>query len=308
MAELCASQLDEGTADFVWATNVADVTVGYFFSWLDERPVSELPTRDKWAKRVSAIGPVSKRKPAAASDYKVLQHEFDELHEYIYAARENVNSKNDITYELCKIIFLKMHLERHPDYVVPGVEQKLEAVLSPDYVHRHGSDAVAHIKSAFSAVRDLPEYTIIDDAGHSFRIFDPVEAIRLNKPETFVHILSMLVAHTLKELDDDILGRAFDVMLRSKFESKGGVGIYLTPQPVRDAMVEMAFHDILSEDSGALTKRNPKTGRPAFRIADPCCGSGGFLVTAMRQLRRHVQALMGLDDEQKHKLLEDHLQ
>ncbi len=91
-------------------------------------------------------------------------------------------------------------------------------------------------------------------------------------------------------LEDDILGRAFDVMLRAKFESKGGMGIYLTPQQVRDAMVQMAFYDITKEDAGKLTRRNPKTGKPSFHVCDPCCGSAGFLVTAMREVRKHVQS------------------
>ena len=64
-------------------------------------------------------------------------------------------------------------------------------------------------------------------------------------------------------LEDDILGRAFDVMLRAKFESKGGMGIYLTPQQVRNAMVEMVFYDIAKEDSGKITRRDPKTGKPS---------------------------------------------
>ena len=46
LAELCGSQLDQGTADFVWATNTADVSFGHFFSWLEDRPVSELIAAD----------------------------------------------------------------------------------------------------------------------------------------------------------------------------------------------------------------------------------------------------------------------
>ena len=35
-----------------------------------------------------------------------------------------------------------------------------------------------------------------------------------------------------------------DVFLRANFESKGGLGIYLTPAPVKQAMLSIAFHDI----------------------------------------------------------------
>lgn len=305
LAELTASQLTQGTADFVWATNTADLADGYFFSWLEERQVSGLPTRAKWQELVakSKAGPA--KAAASASDYKVLQKEFDDLHEYIYAARENVNGKNDITYELCKCIFLKMHLEQHPDYKVPHLDRPLEEVLDPDRIAKKREAAVQEIKAAFQAVRDLEEYNLTGEDGHSFRIWDPADAIRLNKSDTFVHVFGMLGKHILSNLDDDILGRAFDVMLRAKFESKGGVGIYLTPQQVRDAMVETVFFDILKEDPGLLTRRDPKTGRPVFRMSDLCSGSGGFLVTAMREARRRVNALMGLTDAQKKSLLRE---
>jgi type I restriction enzyme M protein len=305
LAQMCAAEVDGGPADYVWATNNPDVASGYFFSWLEDREISELPTRQRWQENVVRAAGRPRRTAGSAEEYNTLQKEFDDLHEHIYAARENVNSKNDITYELCKCIFLKMHLERDPDYVVPGLEEKLETILSPAFIRAHRDEAVAAIKKAFAAVRELPDYTIQDDAGHSFRIFDPVEAIRLNKPDTFVRIMEMLTKHSLRNLDDEVLGRAFDVMLRAKFESKGGVGIYLTPQPVRDAMIDMALHDILAEDRGALTRRDPRTGRPAFRVCDPCSGSGGFLVTAMRRVRRAINDLMGLDDEQKAKLLRE---
>lgn len=305
LAQMCAADVDGGPADYVWATNNPDITSGYFFSWLEDREISELPTRQLWQESVARIAGRPRRSAGSAEEYNTLQKEFDDLHEYIYAARENVNSKNDITYELCKCIFLKMHLERDPNYVVPGVEEKLETIIMPSTIRSRRDEAVADIKQAFAAVRELPDYTVQDDAGHSFRIFDPVEAIRLNKPDTFVRIMEMLTRHTLRNLDDEVLGRAFDVMLRAKFESKGGVGIYLTPQAVRDAMIDMALHDILSEDRGALTRRDPRTGRPAFRVCDPCCGSGGFLVTAMRRFRKAINELMGLGDEQKVKLLRE---
>jgi type I restriction enzyme M protein len=104
-------------------------------------------------------------------------------------------------------------------------------------------------------------------------------------------------------IEDDILGRAFDVMLRAKFESKGGMGIYLTPQQVRDAMVQMAFHDILKEDPALITRKDPKTGLTEFRVCDPCSGSAGFLITGMREVRNQVRKLLGLSEKQRAELL-----
>jgi type I restriction enzyme M protein len=83
------------------------------------------------------------------------------------------------------------------------------------------------------------------------------------------------------------------------------MGIYLTPQQVRDAMVQMAFYDVLKEDPGAITRRDPQTNNILFRVCDPACGSAGFLVTAMREVRKHVEKLLGLSEAQRTELLSD---
>ena len=93
-------------------------------------------------------------------------------------------------------------------------------------------------------------------------------------------------------------------MLRGKFEGKGGMGVYLTPQQVRDAMVQMVFSDMLTEDPGLLTRVDPKTGQPEIGICDPCCGSAGFLITSMREVRKHVDKLVGMSQAQRAKLLQ----
>lgn len=307
LAQLYGSQLENGVADYIWATNG---DIDYYFSWLEDRQISELPGKEQWQTAVKTIqkaGAIPKSDPQR---YKKLQKEFDDLHEFIYAARDNVNSKNDITYELCKCIFLKVHLEKNRDYIVHSVGEKLETIFSSTYVTEKGSEAVEAIKKSFVEIKDLDIYTVTDDAGNSFRIFDSAETIRLNKPETFRRITDMLTRYTLSEpeeqgLEDDILGRAFDVMLRAKFESKGGVGIYLTPQQVRDAAVQIALHDIAQEDLGKITRLDPVTGKPTFRVLDLCCGSGGFLVTAMREVRRYVDRLVGLSDQQREEMLKE---
>src|SRR5439155_17557888 len=87
---------------------------------------------------------------------------------------------------------------------------------------------------------------------------------------------------TLADIAADVLGRAFDVFLRANFESKGGLGIYLTPAPVKQAMLAMAFHDIKESTGEAanLVARDGK-GRPVFQFCDPACGSGGLLPVAL---------------------------
>lgn len=298
----------EGVADYVWATSTGVADDGFIYCWLpgQECQVSALPNWDQLAQ-----APRKEKRHAAKADpigFKKLQHEFDQLHERIYAAREPVDGSNDLTAQLCKCIFLKMHYERHPDFRPEKGGPLFEEMFDPGYIEKHGEKAVDQIKKAFEVARSLDEYNVKDDQGRSFEIFDRDDFIKFRKPETYAEIARMLNAHRLTSpeetgLEDDILGRAFDVMLRAKFESKGGMGIYLTPQQVRDAMVQIAFHDIVKEDPALITRQDPRTGATELRVCDPCCGSGGFLVTGMREVRKHVNRLMGLSDSQRAELL-----
>jgi type I restriction enzyme M protein len=303
--------VENGPADYVWATATGAVGEGFIYCWLPEQEcqVSSMPPRKSHPglQAGEAKGTYLKADPTR---FKQLQREFDSLHEQVYASREPVDGSNDLTAQLCKLIFLKMHYERNPDFRPIAGSPLFEEVFTPDYILAHGSDAVALIKKAFDVARAHPDYCIQDEHGHDFRIFDPDDFIKFNQPATYARIAEMLNRHRLTSpeetgIEDDILGRAFDVMLRAKFESKGGMGIYLTPQQVRDAMVQMAFHDILKEDPGAITRRDPATHETQFRTCDPCCGSAGFLVTAMREIQKHVGRLLGLSQKQRAELLRD---
>jgi type I restriction enzyme M protein len=300
----------DGPADYVWATKTGKPGDGYFYCWLPGREcqVSGVPPAAEF--KGAGRPHQAQRAKGDPTRFKELQREFDELHERIYAAREPIDGSNDLTAQLCKCIFLKMHLERNRDFRVPPGDKLFEEVFEPAYIRNAKGLAVEEIKRAFDTAKALPEYRFKDDKGHDFQIFDTRDFIKFNQPETYARIAEMLNRHQLTNpdetgLEDDILGRAFDVMLRAKFESKGGMGIYLTPQQVRDAMVQMAFYDILKEDPGTITRRDPVTDDLAFRVGDPCCGSGGFLVTAMREVRKYVDRLVGLSDKQRHDLLSE---
>jgi hypothetical protein len=73
----------------------------------------------------------------------------------------------------------------------------------------------------------------------------------------------------------DPLGTAFDVFLRGRYEHGGGLGTYLTPQNVVEAMVRIGF--------GLLEARTPEL---VGMMGDPCCGSGRFLIGLLHEARR----------------------
>jgi type I restriction enzyme M protein len=102
----------------------------------------------------------------------------------------------------------------------------------------------------------------------------------------------------------DLLGRVFDVFIRAKFESKGGLGQYLTPNPVKQAMLEIAMHDIAKDNE---TMERLISGQ--FRYCDPTCGSYGFGSVALSHIKRLITyEIGGISDTQKTKLLNDLLE
>jgi type I restriction enzyme M protein len=133
-----------------------------------------------------------------------------------------------------------------------------------------------------------------DDLGENHPIFDANSYLRLEKPRNYETLLEAIqnlgpvtdnhdrpVAGkeqvTLGDVSGDILGRVFDVFFRANFESKGGLGVYLTPNPVKQAMLSTAFHDILQDpEVAAQLATRDENQIPVFRFCDPTCGSYWF--------------------------------
>lgn len=95
-------------------------------------------------------------------------------------------------------------------------------------------------------------------------------------------ILSRIVAMVDKEkwvsMSSDVKGEIYEGLLQKNAEDiKSGAGQYFTPRPLISAMVKCI---------------RPK---PMKTVADPCCGSGGFLLASQEYIANSYQ----LDREQK---------
>jgi len=255
--------------------------------------------------------------------YDRLMKGFNALHERIYQIdKDRVNGKNDIIEEVAKLLFLEAFRLHHEGALgfkdEHGVQHDLRTVFRADHV-RKDKAAVAQIQAAFEAFKGHPDYVVTDDAGVAQPLFDKNTHLRLSKPGNYEAVLSLIQdlgavtdnrgqvvkkEGTLADIAADVLGRVFDVFLRANFESKGGLGIYLTPAPVKQAMLALAFHDIKTETPELLAARDAH-GRPAFRFGDPACGSGGFLAVNHGHLKRALDEIGGratASDEARKKL------
>lgn len=261
--------------------------------------------------------------------YLRLQSGFDEFHERVYSSvRDTVDGKNDIIDETAKFLFMELfrlkHAPAEKKFVHAGQTYTLDDVFRADVFEagdkQSQAKAVERVKAAFDAIKGHNDYTTTTDDAERHPIFPNDVHLKLSVPANYAALIRLLQdlpplrdnrnrpyppekpkKGDLADVAGDVLGRAFDVFLRHKFQ-KEGVGIYLTPAPVKRAMVDIVLHDIEVEDYGKLTARDAQ-GRPEFRFCDPTGGSAGFLVTLLPQLRRLLyERIAGITDVEREAL------
>jgi len=244
---------------------------------------------------------------------------FNAFHEQSYhTVKDRLSGKNEAIEEVAKILFLEAFRLQHnaatKTFKLIGKSHSLDEVFNVPYLKAHGSQAVALIHAAFETFKIHPDYVVTDDKGEQHPIFDKNTHLRLEQPRNYMMLLELIQNFgsvtdnngkvvkdqgTMLDISGDALGRAFDVFLRANFDSKGGYAIYLTPDPVKEAVMEIAFHDIKKETPEILTAE--KGGQLDFRAGDICCGSGGFEVKLLAHYDRALEDLP-MPDEKRERL------
>lgn len=249
--------------------------------------------------------------------YTRLMQRFDAFHENVYrVTKDKVNDKNDIIEEVAKLLFLETFRLHHDEDLTfkddEGNTLRFRDVFDWQYVESHGDKAVAQIKAAFEEFKNHENYVVISDDGSRNPIFSKETHLRLSVAKNYQDLLEAIqnlgpvktndgkIAKehgTLADVSGDSLGRVFDVFLRANFESKGGLGVYLTPNPVKQAMLEIAMHDIDDDD-----EMRSRLANGDFRFCDPTCGSFGFGSVALSQIDKWIDFKLVLADDKKESL------
>ncbi|ENI6800716.1 N-6 DNA methylase [Escherichia coli] len=249
--------------------------------------------------------------------YTRLMQRFDAFHENVYrVTKDKVNDKNDIIEEVAKLLFLETFRLHHDEDLTfkddEGNTLRFRDVFDWQYVESHSDKAVAQIKAAFEEFKNHENYVVISDDGSRNPIFSKETHLRLSVAKNYQDLLEAIqnlgpvktndgkIAKehgTLADVSGDLLGRVFDVFLRANFESKGGLGVYLTPNPVKQAMLEIAMHDIDDDD-----EMRSRLANGDFRFCDPTCGSFGFGSVALSQIDKWIDFKLVLADDKKESL------
>lgn len=167
--------------------------------------------------------------------------------------------------EISKVLFMKIMYERNATEEMifskakfQSDEKNYEQVIRPRFK-----------KEAAYLDQDYMQY-LFDQTKRAFEndgIFESRDQIKIKK-NSFEMIVEELEAFNLSDTSDDVKGIAFEQFLGKTF--RGELGQFFTPRTIVDFMVEMM---------------DPKEGET---ICDPCCGSGGFLITAFEYIRNKV--------------------
>jgi type I restriction enzyme M protein len=92
---------------------------------------------------------------------------------------------------------------------------------------------------------------------------------KINDPAKLRLLMQMIDSEDWVKMDVDIKGDVYEGLLaRNAEDVRGGAGQYFTPRPVIRAVVEVMRPE------------------PMMRIADPACGTGGFLLAAFDYLNK----------------------
>jgi type I restriction enzyme M protein len=215
-----------------------------------------------------------------------LHRQLDGLHQMIYR-RGGIRPVNAAIEELAKLLLMELKLAEDPTCEVPGVGA-LHELLDPDRIAV--SDDVVAVKDAFRYVASLPEYAGRLPAGGSQPIWPEDEPLRISRPDVVAEAIRILRAQ-VRSVDKgqfDVIGTAFDIFLRGRYDHAGGLGTHLTPHTVASSLARICATDL---DVLAQPFDGPIVG-------DPCCGTGRFLIAAVNELAADA------DDPRRQDLIE----
>ena len=209
---------------------------------------------------------------------------FTKLHKHIWEAEKKTPSA--AFQELMKIVFIKIKKDRELRQSIGGAAQPKvrDVVFSVAWIQNQTENDNPINDPLFkNLVMDL-EREIRDK--NKRRIFDTNDSIRLH-PDTILWVVRKLEHIDFHQMDDDIHGRMFESFLGATVRGKE-LGQYFTPRDIVDVIVQIANIQV--------------TKKEAESVLDACCGSGGFLISAMTDMLKKANQLAGISSRERQKL------
>jgi type I restriction enzyme M protein len=191
------------------------------------------------------------------------------LWNYCNVLRDDGVSTIEYVEQLTYLLFLKMADERQK----AGLGEVVPIALDwQSLLDRDGDELEVHYRHILESLgRQTGTLGTIYRKAQN-RIQDPAKLRRL--------VVNLINEETWTAVDADLKGDAYEGLLQKGAEdTKSGAGQYFTPRPLVRAMMACL---------------RPKPGE---KVADPACGTGGFMLAAHEWIVDHHIAEMDADDK-----------
>lgn len=179
----------------------------------------------------------------------------------------------DYITQLTYILFLKMDDEKEEFGLVSSIP---EGYKWKDFANLSGQDIVDKYEEI---LRELSK-----EGGIIGTIFTKATN-KIDKPVMLAKVVEMVASENWYMMEGDLKGAIYEKILeKNGQDKKSGAGQYFTPRALIKAIVEVV---------------DPKINET---VADPCCGTGGFLLTAYDHMRTQSKDIEKLNFLKEHAL------
>jgi len=205
-----------------------------------------------------------------------LKTKFQKLHKEIWQSEKKGPAA--AFNELIKIFFVKIRKDRE-------VHDKLGSPPKPKYKDVTFSvNWIATQTETQNPINDLLFKNLVMElekdiiSGKKKRFFEKGDQIDLSS-STLKKVVKEIENVDLFGMEEDIHGRMFEAFLDATIRGKD-IGQFFTPRDIVDLMVEIG---------------SPKVSKTSVdKVLDACCGSGGFLISALSSMLKQLSKMKGL--------------
>lgn len=177
-----------------------------------------------------------------------LKSVFRAIRNYLAANAVGITRDETFAQQIINLLFCKIYDER---FTKPD-----DMVTFRAGIDEKPKDVAARVKALFDSVKD--QYTDVISKSDDI----------LLDANSLAYVVGELQLYAITENDRDAVADAFEIFIGPSL--KGPQGQFFTPRNVVKMVIDMV---------------NPS---PKDRIIDPACGSGGFLVEALRHVWRKI--------------------
>lgn len=184
---------------------------------------------------------------------------------YCHTLRHDGMDYGDYIEQITYLLFLKMAGEK--DITIPQTPVVCDWNTLKS---KAGAELLGHYNQVLN--------TLKKEKGMLGDIFREAQA-RFNNPVNLKQVINMIDKEEWTAMEVDVKGAAFEGLLeKSAAEGKKGAGQFFTPRP-------------LIKSIARVMKPDPRTTKD-YKICDPACGTGGFLMYAYEWLMEETKGAL----------------